>query len=151
MDASKIRRILVPLDFSTASDAAATMAMDLARRYEAEIVFMHVLQIPNLALPEGYILASPETVATLVAEVAERLAEKRRGAEERQLRAGVETAQGVPWSEIVRFAESNAIDLIVMGTHGRTGISHALIGSVAERVVRRSPCPVLTVRSQEAR
>ena len=142
-----IRKILVPTDFSAHSRVAQTWAAELARRYEASITLAHVYQPISYALPEGYVLPSASLLADLEVNLGRALDDA-----QKQLASStdvpVDTAlmQGVPFAEIVRFAREGSYDLIVLSTHGRTGIKHALLGSVAEKVVRKAPCPVLTVR-----
>jgi nucleotide-binding universal stress UspA family protein len=143
-----VRHILAPVDFSNLGGPALETACDLARRYGGtKVTLLHVYQMPNVMLPEGYILASPQELGAMFAHVKDELGKLTLRAHELGADAQAESVEGVPWVEIVRFAEKRAVDLIVMGTHGRTGISHAFIGSVAERVVRHAPCPVLVVRT----
>src|SRR5262245_8999347 len=118
----KVAKILVPVDFSEHGQHALAMACSLARKYESAVTLLHVVQMPNVVLPEGFVLASSQTLATLFAHVAELLEGERKRAEALGIRASIETGQGNPWLEIVRYAEQHKIDLIVMGTHGRTGI-----------------------------
>jgi nucleotide-binding universal stress UspA family protein len=144
----KIERILVATDFSESAEKAVEAATELARKFEAELVLLHAYKID---IP----LASPMTAGgyALPADFFERL-----GAEARQrveaaaqelTSAGVSTT-GIAVEEsaaaaIVETAESRDVDLIVMGTRGLTGLKHVALGSVADRVVRLAPCPVLTV------
>jgi universal stress protein A len=129
------RKVFCPIDFSEASRAALRVAVDLARRFGAELTLFH----------------ADETSSALQAATSEpgQLGEWRREAE-RLGAARVTTAHagGEPPTAIVDAARSGGHDLIVMGTHGRTGRSAALIGSVAENVVRRSTVPVLTVHAE---
>jgi nucleotide-binding universal stress UspA family protein len=145
-------KILVPVDFSPHSEHALRIAADLARRYEAKLCVAHV-HVPVLhAAPGAFLLYSEQQLPGLLAEY-EKLLEKSSHDARAAGAQQVETKllQGVPVSEVIRFAREGAFDLIVMGTHGRTGIAHALIGSVAERVVRKAACPVLTVRVPDAK
>ncbi len=141
------RRFCCAVDFSETADEALLAATDLALKFRADLVLFHAYQVPGYTLPEGIAFARPSVVQQHTDEVMRRLYD---------LKARVQ-AQGVgdvqvvaelgdAASEIVRFTEEQGVDLIVLGTHGRTGISHALMGSVAEKVVRRARCPVLTVR-----
>jgi nucleotide-binding universal stress UspA family protein len=141
-----IRKILVPTDFSEHSALALSYAVDLAKRYSATLTLLHVYPVVNYAAAEGFALYTPEQLAKLITPLTAQLhaneAEARKtGAE--QINSMME--QGDAYQEILEQAPH--FDLIVMGTHGRTGLKHALMGSVAEKVVRTSPCPVLTVRS----
>lgn len=141
------KRILCPVDFSETARAAMETAVELAARFDAELVLVHAYPIPGYTFPDGSAVASARMLQELADEAARHLDEWR----ELAVKAGakkvsVDTAVGDPAGEIVRVAADKKADLIVMGTHGRTGIEHALMGSIAERVVRRAKCPVLTVR-----
>lgn len=143
---SGIHRILVPTDFSAASRAALDLACDLAARLSLPLIVMHAYAVRAYPLPDGSVLATPEETAREVAEATPELA---REVERARARVGdVESVfvEGEPFDAIVRVARERAIDLIVMGSHGRRGIKHALLGSVAEKMVQRGPCPVLVVR-----
>ena len=141
------KRICCPIDFSDASRAAMEVAADLARRNAGELTLLHAYPIPGYTFPDGSIVASPKMMQDL-ADQAERHLEEW-CADAAKLAGGRVTTQkaiGEPAAEIVTFAKSAGVDLVVVGTHGRTGLEHALMGSVAERVVRRAHCPVLSVR-----
>ena len=140
-------KILIPVDFSSHSDEAVRFAADLSRRYEASVTLVHVYEIVAYALPDGYILYTESQLASMMSEF-ERLLEAAKANAEAAgaLRVDTKMLQGVVSSEIVGFAEDGGYDLIIMGTHGRTGLKHALLGSVAEQVIRKAPCPVMTVR-----
>jgi nucleotide-binding universal stress UspA family protein len=146
------KRICCPIDFSDASRAAMEVAADLARRHGADLVLLHAYPIPGYTFPDGSVMASPKMMQEL-AEQAQRHLEEWRADAERIVQAprvSVEKAIGEPASEIVSYATDSGVDLLVLGTHGRTGLEHALMGSIAERVVRRAHCPVLTVRPPPA-
>jgi nucleotide-binding universal stress UspA family protein len=142
------KRICCPIDFSDASRAAMEVAADLTRRFEAELVLLHAYPIPGYTFPDGSVVASPKMMQELADQAQRHLEEWRLDAERLAggQRVAAEKGVGEPAAEIVTFAKENAVDLLVLGTHGRTGIEHALMGSIAERVVRRAHCPVLTVR-----
>jgi len=144
----EIRRILVPTDFSPNSSEATAWAADLAGRYKAGITLVHVYQPVSMILPEGFVLKSADDIADLLHSLDAALAEAK--SQLAALAPGVAIdsvlLQGAPFAEIVRHAREKRFDLIVIGTHGRSGLRHALLGSVAEKVVRKSHCPVLTVR-----
>lgn len=143
------RRILHPTDFSAGSRPALKRAIELAKTERAQLVVAHVL--PAIAVvPDGYM--SPDTWDQL--ERGERMAAQRQlnkvMAEAK--RAGVRARgalidMGVTHERLVRFAQANRIDLIVMGTHGRSGVVKAILGSVASRIVASAKCPVMTVRA----
>lgn len=141
-------KILVPVDFSPYSRAATRYALDLARRYGAPITLVHAYQTVVYALPDSYVVYTPDQLANVLTTLQSQLngaaAEARKDG---SVEVDTRVLQGDVASEIVQCAAAEGYDLIVMGTHGRTGPSHLLLGSIAEKVVRRAPCPVLTVRS----
>jgi len=142
-----IRKILVPTDFSAHSKEAQAWAAELARRYESSLTLVHVYQPISYALPEGYVLPSANLLADLEVNLGRALDDAKKELEASSgLRVDNALMQGVPFAEIIRFAREGSYDLIVLSTHGRTGLRHVLLGSVAEKVVRKAPCPVLTVR-----
>jgi nucleotide-binding universal stress UspA family protein len=136
-----IRKILFPTDFSEHSRAAFEVACALARDYRAELLVVHVHRPPQVFAPDGIALAVPEEPLDLRA----RLAQVRPA--DSQVKVEYHLAEGDPATEILSIAQSRGSDLIVMGTHGSTGLSRLLMGSVAESVLRKAPCPVLTVRN----
>jgi len=146
------KNILVPVDFSSHSDEAVRIAADLSRRYEGSLTLVHVFQPLHDPMPEGYVLYTPKQVTELTQHLERLLAASKKTAEAAGA-LGVQTRllQGLVTVELLEFARTQRADLIVMGTHGRTGVAHALLGSVAERVLRKAPCPVLTVRADEPR
>lgn len=150
-----ISRILVPIDFSECSATAFDYAYDLARRLDAKITLMHVWDVPFLWPSAGDTLVTvpteePMTVSQLVKK---RASEEMSAFLQRSAHNGVEVTgrleMGDPVKTICAVALEGPHDLVVMGTHGRTGISRALAGSVTENVVRRCPVPVLTVRTPD--
>lgn len=141
-----IRKILVPTDFSALSKQAQTWATELAKRYDASLTLLHVYQPISYALPEGYVLPSANLLADLEVNLGRALDEAKKQLESAGVPVDTSLVQGIPFAEIVRFAREGGYDLVVLSTHGRTGLRHALLGSVAEKVVRKAPCPVLTVR-----
>jgi nucleotide-binding universal stress UspA family protein len=144
-----IKHILCPVDFSETSEHSLRYAIDLASRLGATVELVHVYQLPTYALPDGAILARPDFVANLTTELQKQLDEliRRYSGHGVELRGRV--VEGMAFAEIDRVAEEGGASLIVMGTHGRTGMKHLLLGSVAERVVRTSKVPVLTVRKPD--
>ncbi len=141
------KRILVPVDFSPSANQAVQFAIDLARRYDAALDLVYVYQSVAYALPEGYVLITPDQLNEIL-QVFEKQLEAAKQEAQKAGVANVETAllQGYPINEILRRAEERHADLIVMGTHGRSGIKRLVLGSVAENVLRGSSCPVLVVR-----
>jgi len=150
----KRQTILVPTDFSVASKGALEYAIDLARRLRAKLVVSFVVDTAAIMLPaaDGYAGAS---AATLLSEMQRfgRVQMAKLAGQLRRRRLDVETILGCgrPDVQIIEMAKKRNADLIVMGTEGRTGLSHFLLGSVTERVVRLAPCPVLTVRAAAGR
>jgi nucleotide-binding universal stress UspA family protein len=138
-----LKNVLVPTDFGEASEAALSYGRALARTFGANLHLLHVMD--NVFLRP--IAVDP---VTLRLAAHKRLHDRLNEADRESLRArAVLEVSDEPAKEIVDYAKSANIDLIVMGTHGRRGAAHLLMGSVAERVVRTAPCPVLTVRHPE--
>jgi universal stress protein A len=145
-------RILVPTDFSEPSDAGLAYAKTVAKALGASLHLLHVLPHPGLiayASDDCSLPVLPPQTSTL-SEAETSLAARMSAAEMRQFRATTAVVTGLTASQIVQYASEQAIDLIVMGTHGRRGIAHLMLGSVAEHVVRTAACPVLTVRHTPA-
>lgn len=144
------KQILVPVDFSPHSDEAIQMAAELSRRFDASVTLAHVYEVVAYALPEGYVIQTATQLADLLTEFSKLLASAKQKAEAAgALRVATTQLQGAAAWQIADFAKEKGFDLIVMGTHGRTGLKHALLGSVAERVLRMAHCPVLTVKAPE--
>lgn len=140
------KTICCPIDFSDASRAAMEVAVDLARRFGATLTLLHAYPVPGYTFPDGSVVASPRMLQELAEQATRHLADWQRDAEKLGApKVEIHTAVGEPAGEIVAWAKERSLDLLVLGTHGRTGLEHALMGSVAERVVRRARCPVLTV------
>ncbi|MGH7366760.1 MAG: universal stress protein [Candidatus Rokuibacteriota bacterium] len=140
----RIRHILHPSDFSPASRAAFARAVDMAKGNAAALLLVHVLAPVTSIVAQGYLFERSARVAgqkRLDALVAR--------ARKVDIRAHGLLLIGVPHMEIVRAARAKGADMIVMGTHGRSGLAKVFLGSVAERVVATAPCPVLTVRRQK--
>jgi nucleotide-binding universal stress UspA family protein len=147
----EVRKILVPTDFSEPSAKALAYGKELARLFKSSLHLLHVLEGPFVdSFPvAGYVASLPEFSGALEKRTKRELLELLTDVERQELRAAFATRTGQPAAEIGRYAEEEAVDLIVMGTHGRGMMAHLLLGSVAERVVRTAPCPVLTVRERE--
>jgi nucleotide-binding universal stress UspA family protein len=147
--AIEIKRILLPTDFSAYSATATKYACELATKFDAELHLLHALEVHLSSIPGfGMGLALPQYVHESRAAAEKALA----GVLDPQWAVGRKVVQAVvegsPKVEIVRYARTNEIDVIALATHGRTGLAHVLIGSVAESVVRTAPCPVLTVHPE---
>ena len=145
------KTILVPHDFSASANHAAATARDEAKLHGAKILLLHVIELPGQISQDAAIMpeangGAPVTVREFATQGAERhLAD----ISARLVKDGAHPQSfirfGKPSEEIIQFAEENQVDLIVMGTHGRSGLAHLLLGSVTERVVRASKIPVLAV------
>jgi nucleotide-binding universal stress UspA family protein len=144
------RTLLVPVDFSPHSEAAIDYAIALAAKLDAKVHLLNVIGIPALGVPELGVALTASVIDSLLKDNQrglDKLAEARRATGrigETMLRTG--DARDV----ILHTAEEVGAELIVMGTHGRRGVSRALLGSVAESVVRTAPCPVLTIRGRKS-
>jgi len=143
-----LRRILVATDFSPCASRAVEYACELADRFSAELHLLHVVQdfeaglvVPGLGFPP------PEVFRREVYEKSQQALEQIPEPLWCEGKVVIrEICYGSPFAEIIRSAQAHDVSLIVLGTHGRTGLLHALLGSVAEKVVRKASCPVLTVR-----
>jgi|SRR5688572_18252892 universal stress protein A len=147
-------RILVPTDFSETADAALAYAKSLATRLGASLHLLYVfsdLSATATMVPEVYVPLPPEVRERALDEARESLLKRLGTAEEKHFQGTRTIVTGLTAKEIVQYATDNGIDLIVMGTHGRRGVAHLLLGSVAEHVLRTAPCPVLTVRNTPVR
>jgi nucleotide-binding universal stress UspA family protein len=145
----RIRRILVPTDFSDCARKALQYALPFAREHGAALTLLYVLPSPVYVGGEfgaaNYAVVESEVRENAQKDLAKLVAEEVRDA----ISAETRVRTGSPALEIIQAAKEIGVDLIIISTHGRTGLKHALIGSVAEHVVRRAPCPVLVVREQE--
>jgi nucleotide-binding universal stress UspA family protein len=138
MDAKKI---LVPIDFSPSGDAALKLAEALARDSGASLLLLHVDETPRLMYGGEFFDVGPVPFND---EIWQRLNDIRLSDPSLVCECHMET--GSPVEEIVRLANEEQVDFIVMGTHGRRGLTRALLGSIAEGVMRRAPCPVITLK-----
>lgn len=148
----KIDSILVPMDFSENSEHALDYAIDLAGKLGADIQLLHcyiVEMFSMVAYGADHMPSIPQDFAHQVERAAgSKLATYKEQVARSDIQVSCHLSTLVPSDGIVRTAQELGSDLIVMGTHGLTGLSHALMGSVAERTIRHAPCPVLTVRSR---
>ncbi len=140
-------KILCPVDFSAGSREALATATELARDSHGQLVLVHVVHGVGRSSPEGGVSAKLES--QFASEAGEELARCQQAAEASGVQTTAIQAHGDAWEEIVRVAASQKVDLVVMSTHGITGLAHVLIGSTAERVVRHAGCAVLVMRSQK--
>jgi nucleotide-binding universal stress UspA family protein len=144
-----LNRILVPVDFSAHSEKAIRYATTLANKFGARLSLVHVIEDPFVTgawQAEVFVPNIPELLNDLIKSAKTQLAERKKDLAAHGFIIETAVITGRPATAIVEQASTGRFDLIVMGTHGRTGLSHALLGSVAERVVQKAPCPVLTVR-----
>ena len=142
------KHILVASDFSDSAERALQVAIELAHKFDSELTLLHVWDVPPTSYGAFYF---PGDLATPLREAATATLAKAGEALIQQLpRALTSLRQGIDWQEILSAAQQEHADLIVLGTHGRRGLSRALLGSVAERVVRLSTVPVLTVHAVTA-
>ncbi|OGB94058.1 MAG: hypothetical protein A3G35_09870 [candidate division NC10 bacterium RIFCSPLOWO2_12_FULL_66_18] len=145
----RLTQILAPTDFSEHSDGALRHAAELARQFGAKLVLLHVVSNETLeSISKAHVPPHPvdKVYEDLDQETREQYANHVPPEVRKVLETEVLVLPGVPFLEIVRAARLKGVDLIVMATHGRTGLSHALVGSVTEKVVRMAPCPVLSIR-----
>jgi len=147
-----LKKILVATDFSEPSDAALAYGRELARTFAASLTVLHVVDniLTRAYGADGIVLADPELQREIETS-AQRQVDAALFDEDRKMlgAVGLVITSNSPSAAIVTYARDAAVDLIVMGTHGRGAIAQLLMGSVAERVVRLAPCPVLTVRHPE--
>jgi nucleotide-binding universal stress UspA family protein len=144
---SAFKHILVATDFGEAANHAFDLAVDIATKFESKVTLLHAYTAPHqgYGLGEGLLWSADDLmrIAQTELDLALRRARQRYPTTEAKL------VWGEPWQETIETAKTVGADLIVMGTHGRRGLSRVLLGSVAEKVVRTSPIPVLTVSSKE--
>ena len=138
-----MNNILVTTDFSETSQTAFGLAQQLAEKFGGKLTLLHVQE---LHLPPLVYESAGAGVGHVEREQRESSEKRLKELAERLGGAEIAMINGTPHVEIVRFAEARNVDLVVMATHGRGFFSHAILGSTTERVVRRAPCPVLTVR-----
>lgn len=140
-----IKKILIPTDFSETSQAATQYAVELAKKFGAQLHLLHVIEDPVVYMPmfESYALPPKEDFENFAKTRLDNwiLDEDKAG-----LEISTHWVHGNPFADILKYAKREEIDLIVVGTHGRSFTAHLLLGSVAEKVVRKAFCPVLTVR-----
>ncbi|MFQ6673629.1 MAG: universal stress protein [Fidelibacterota bacterium] len=146
---AEFKKILVTTDFSDYARYAFKHAVAIAEKFDAELIVMHVIQ-PTVS-PADYAWAAPPP--NLSAQHEKYCTESLSGLVEELIPESIKSdtllAHGAPFREIIAASREHSIDLIVMATHGLGGLSHVLFGSTTEKVVRKSPCPVLTIRHPE--
>ena len=140
------QHILVPFDFSPYADHALAYAIALAQILQARLTLLHVKDTMSWGVAQAEATIPASVWQQLEASLAEGMEEPLARVHEVGLHGETMIAEGVPFQTIIETARDQGVDLIVMGTHGRTGLTHVLMGSVAEKVVRLAPCPVLVTR-----
>jgi nucleotide-binding universal stress UspA family protein len=146
----KLKSILLPMDFSPSAQKALHYALSFAEQFGATITLLNVVEPAVYPTEFGYIPVEIDALhKTMNASARERLAKLAAEQVPPRFRANTLVRVGTPYHEITTAAKELNVDLIVIATHGYTGLKHVLLGSTAERVVRHAPCPVLTVRERE--
>jgi nucleotide-binding universal stress UspA family protein len=143
------KKILVPTDFGDASEHAVDYALDLAKALGSEVVLMHAFEIPAVGFPDGALVATADMTNRVLEGAQVGLDRQVAQYEGRGVEIRTVIKQGDAWRSIIAAVDELGSDLIVMGTHGRRGLPRALLGSVAEKVVRTARCPVLTVHKDD--
>jgi nucleotide-binding universal stress UspA family protein len=141
-----IHHVLVPIDFSPYAGQALDYAIALAQKLQARITLLHVIQPQLIAGADMGAWPSPSFIEELETAIMGDMEGYRARVTDAGLEGEIVVVHGVPFQEILNTAKARQVDLIIMGTHGRTGLPHILLGSVAERVARMAPCPVLVAR-----
>ena len=150
MKGHPIKRIVVATDFSEGSDAAMEQGFALASTLGATVDLVHVLDPAMLTAPSSLGAMPLVDAEAIMNEIDDALARRAQQATAAGLVCTSDSLDGFPPREIVRHAQKVGADLIVVGTHGRTGIAHTIMGSIAERVVQRATCPVLVIPQPRA-
>jgi len=140
------QHILVPTDFSEYADYALDYAIELAQKLQARLTLLHIIQLTPMTMGDMYGYSLEAYLEAMESEAQKHMEGLLNRLHQEGLEGETAIVQGAPFQIIVDMAESRDVDLIVMGTHGRTGLTYALMGSVAEKVVRLAPCPVLVTR-----
>ena len=142
------QHILVPTDFSDYANHALDYAIELANRLQARLTLLHVVQLAPLAMDDYDSSGFASYLEEMEAAAQQRMQACLRRARQQGLQGEALIVHEVPFQAIINTAQDQDADLIVMGTHGRTGLTHVLMGSVAEKVVRLAPCSVLVTRGK---
>jgi nucleotide-binding universal stress UspA family protein len=148
-----IRKIVCPVDFSPCADHALAYAQDLAKQFDAELSVVHAYEDPTAYVTpvpmSGYVGPGAELLLELRKQLELRLEKCRAEVDKAGVKVRAELLEGTPYRVVLDWAKEYKPDMIVIGTHGHTGLTHALLGSVTERIVRMAECPVLTIRTPE--
>ncbi len=143
---SQLRTLLCAVDFSEPSEHALRHAVALAAALGAELHVAHVYAVPVYALPDGALVAGPQWAARIMSEAEQQMQALLKRVDTQGVKVSSHVVEGAPHEEIPALAARLDADLVIVGTHGRTGLTHLLLGSVAERIVRTAERPVMTVR-----
>jgi len=146
----KLKKILVPTDFSEFSRLALQYALSFCKEYKAEMILLHVIEdpfYPSTGASFGFDM--DDFFRKMEKEAEQRLSEMVPPELEKEMTVQRLVTRGTPFLEIIRVSREQSIDMIVLATHGRTGLAHVLMGSVTEKTVRKAPCPVLVVRQAQ--
>jgi nucleotide-binding universal stress UspA family protein len=147
----RLERIVVGTDFSDLAESAVDQAVELAELVGAAVTIVHAYELPMLSLPDGVVVSTAEVATGLTENAAKRLKASAERQKDSKVSIGTVLRMGAAWDELNAIAADEQADLIVVGTHGRRGVSRALIGSVAERVVRTATVPVLVLHAAPAK
>ena len=143
----KIGRILVPVDFSECAQTAVRYALGLAAQFSADVTLVHVVE--QIIYPGDW-MYPPLAMADFATEKRDEVLKKMQSlVKKADVPVKTDVRVGRAWQEVIEVAQESKTDLIVLATHGYTGLKHVLLGSVAEKILRHAPCPVLTVRPDE--
>lgn len=140
------RRILLSTDFSETAACATEMAIMMAKTFNATLDVLHVMESEIPMISDGMVYLPPNYFEELEKQAAEKLEDVIPREDRDKMAVTLALRSGSPFVEIIRYAREQKMDLIVMGTHGRGAVAHVLMGNVAEKVVRKANCPVLTVK-----
>jgi nucleotide-binding universal stress UspA family protein len=143
---ASIQRVLLATDFSETSTYAAEYAVLIAKQFGAALHVLHVVENVSPILMDGLAYLPPDFFEEMEKAAAEKLERVIARDKRDKLAVTLTMRRGAPFVEIVKYAKEQNMDLIVLGTHGRGAIAHALMGNIAEKVVRKASCPVLTIR-----
>ena len=142
--ALRINEILVPMDFSEHSNYALRYAMPFARQFNARITLLHVLEPPSIPADGAYVGVDSHQIAMNAEHAIARIWEQEKSKQPQTWRSIVK--EGIPDQVIIQTARDLKTDLVIIATHGRTGLARVFLGSTTERVIRQAPCPILVVR-----
>jgi nucleotide-binding universal stress UspA family protein len=149
----KIQKIVCPVDFSNCAQQALKYATELAKQFDAELSIVHAYEDPAAYVTpmpmSGYVGPGAELLLELRKQLEQRLTQTTAEVQQLGVRVRSELLEGAPYRVVLDWAKEYGADLIVVGTHGHTGLTHALLGSVTERIVRMAHCPVLTIRTPD--